>query len=187
MLKSNPLVIHQLRGVAGKKRFYLKRRWCFCKYHMQFLTLNVLADSGSKSAQARKREFILNTFSRKKFKNAKVVVFSLFQLICQGKGNFVCLKQCKNSIFKNVRGCKKRLWPENTLLGFFLLYWCEFLNVIHMEKISFLDEHNFIFSSTEPVSALCGISRVWVLSNNRRQKIATRLVDCLRYIYWFEL
>lgn len=34
--------------------------------------------------------------------------------------------------------------------------------------------------STESVKALCGISRIWVFSKTRRQKIATRLVECIR-------
>jgi len=35
--------------------------------------------------------------------------------------------------------------------------------------------------STEAKSALCGISRIWVFSQNRRQNIATRLVDAIRH------
>lgn len=34
--------------------------------------------------------------------------------------------------------------------------------------------------SSSPVSAFCGISRLWVFSENRRFNIATRLVDCIR-------
>jgi hypothetical protein len=35
--------------------------------------------------------------------------------------------------------------------------------------------------SSEPVRARCGISRVWVLQQYRRKKIATRILDCVRY------
>lgn len=34
--------------------------------------------------------------------------------------------------------------------------------------------------NTNHVPAICGISRLWVFSTNRRQKIASRLVDCIR-------
>lgn len=32
----------------------------------------------------------------------------------------------------------------------------------------------------EPVAARCGVSRIWVAESHRRNKIATRLLDCLR-------
>ena len=31
-----------------------------------------------------------------------------------------------------------------------------------------------------PVPAQCGISRIWVLQQYRRKKIATRILDCVR-------
>ncbi|XP_077991625.1 uncharacterized protein LOC144445857 [Glandiceps talaboti] len=34
--------------------------------------------------------------------------------------------------------------------------------------------------SSEPVYAVCGISRIWVSGQTRRKKIATRLIDCLK-------
>ena len=37
--------------------------------------------------------------------------------------------------------------------------------------------------SSKPVKAVCGVSRIWVFSQSRRQKIATRLIDCVRYVY----
>ncbi|XP_069076101.1 N-acetyltransferase ESCO1 [Pleurodeles waltl] len=42
--------------------------------------------------------------------------------------------------------------------------------------------------STVPEPALCGISRIWVFRMMRRQKVATRLIECLRgnFIYgWY--
>ena len=39
---------------------------------------------------------------------------------------------------------------------------------------------NFYFSSSVPVPAQCGISRIWVLQQYRRKKIATRILDCVR-------
>lgn len=39
--------------------------------------------------------------------------------------------------------------------------------------------------STNPVSAMCGISRIWVFSQNRCQGIATRLVDCIRHNFLY--
>ena len=36
--------------------------------------------------------------------------------------------------------------------------------------------------SGDAVSALVGVSRIWVLSHHRRQGIATRLVDCIRCV-----
>ena len=35
--------------------------------------------------------------------------------------------------------------------------------------------------STTPQSAQCGISRIWVHSQYRRKKVATRLLDCVRW------
>ncbi|CAB4032635.1 N-acetyltransferase ESCO1 [Paramuricea clavata] len=35
--------------------------------------------------------------------------------------------------------------------------------------------------SSAPVRAECGISRVWVLQQYRRKRIATRILDCVRY------
>lgn len=37
------------------------------------------------------------------------------------------------------------------------------------------------YSSSETVPAICGVNRVWVAHNYRRQKIASRIIDCLRY------
>ena len=34
--------------------------------------------------------------------------------------------------------------------------------------------------SETPESVMCGISRIWVLSDFRRARVATSLVDCLR-------
>ncbi|XP_012566873.1 N-acetyltransferase ESCO2 isoform X1 [Hydra vulgaris] len=39
--------------------------------------------------------------------------------------------------------------------------------------------------SIEPVPAVCGISRIWVFSQNRRQNIATRIVDCIRHNFLY--
>ncbi|XP_028412296.1 N-acetyltransferase ESCO2-like [Dendronephthya gigantea] len=39
--------------------------------------------------------------------------------------------------------------------------------------------------STAPVRAQCGISRVWVLQQYRRKKIATRILDCVRNDFMF--
>ena len=33
---------------------------------------------------------------------------------------------------------------------------------------------------TEPEPAVCGVSRIWVTSQERRKQIATKLLDCLR-------
>lgn len=42
-----------------------------------------------------------------------------------------------------------------------------------------------LLESTTPQSAQCGISRIWVHSQYRRKKVATRLLDCVRtnFIY----
>lgn len=39
--------------------------------------------------------------------------------------------------------------------------------------------------STDPVPALCGISRIWTLASFRRRGIASRLIDAMRsdFIY----
>ena len=32
--------------------------------------------------------------------------------------------------------------------------------------------------------AVCGVSRIWTLASCRRQKIATRLLDAMRYLFY---
>ena len=39
----------------------------------------------------------------------------------------------------------------------------------------------YFLPSTTPQSAQCGISRIWVHSQYRRKKVATRLLDCVRW------
>ncbi|XP_054724734.1 N-acetyltransferase ESCO1-like [Uloborus diversus] len=41
------------------------------------------------------------------------------------------------------------------------------------------------YSSSKAVPAFCGINRIWVASEFRRQKVASRMIDCLRcnFIY----
>ncbi|KAG8182199.1 hypothetical protein JTE90_004137 [Oedothorax gibbosus] len=41
------------------------------------------------------------------------------------------------------------------------------------------------YASTKPVKAICGVNRIWVAKEFRRQKVASRLIDCLRgcFIY----
>jgi len=36
--------------------------------------------------------------------------------------------------------------------------------------------------SSEAVPVVCGISRIWTLASYRRHKVATRLLDVMRYV-----
>ena len=51
-----------------------------------------------------------------------------------------------------------------------------------MTKDDFMERHRAWCCSTVPEQALCGISRVWVFSLARRQGIATRMLDTVRYV-----
>lgn len=48
------------------------------------------------------------------------------------------------------------------------------------EKLMFERQRAWCCSTT-PEPAICGISRIWVVSMMRRQGIASRMLDCLRY------
>lgn len=50
-----------------------------------------------------------------------------------------------------------------------------------MMKDDFMERHRAWCCSTVPEQALCGISRIWVFSLSRRQSIATRMLDTVRY------
>lgn len=50
-----------------------------------------------------------------------------------------------------------------------------------MSKEDFMERHRAWCCSTSPEPALCGISRIWVFSLARRQSIATRMLDTVRY------
>ncbi|KAF7230856.1 N-acetyltransferase ESCO2 isoform X2 [Nothobranchius furzeri] len=54
-----------------------------------------------------------------------------------------------------------------------------------MTKDDFMERHRAWCCSTVPEPAVCGISRVWVFSQSRRQSIATRMLDTARrtFIY----
>ncbi|XP_046857540.1 N-acetyltransferase ESCO1-like isoform X2 [Xenia sp. Carnegie-2017] len=39
--------------------------------------------------------------------------------------------------------------------------------------------------SSEPTRAICGISRIWVFKQYRRKRVATRLLDCVRFHVWW--
>ncbi|KAI8899782.1 ESCO1/2 acetyl-transferase-domain-containing protein [Globomyces pollinis-pini] len=45
------------------------------------------------------------------------------------------------------------------------------------------------YNQSDPVEAICGISRIWVHETHRRQKIATLMLDSLRkeFLYGVEL
>ena len=47
----------------------------------------------------------------------------------------------------------------------------------------------FSYNQTNPVLAKCGINRVWVSSSVRRQRIASRMLDCVRinFLYFKSL
>lgn len=44
-----------------------------------------------------------------------------------------------------------------------------------------LERHRAWCCSTVPEPALCGISRIWVFGPSRRQGIATRMLDTVRW------
>lgn len=50
-----------------------------------------------------------------------------------------------------------------------------------MTKDDFMERHRAWCCSTFPEQALCGVSRIWVFSLARRQSIATRMLDTVRY------
>ena len=54
-------------------------------------------------------------------------------------------------------------------------------------KIKFLDEksNSFTYDEEAPEKATCGISRIWVAPSMRRNKIATRLLDCVRINFMY--
>lgn len=43
--------------------------------------------------------------------------------------------------------------------------------------------HSVDYASEESYPALCGISRIWVLKTYRRKRIASRLLDAVRYVH----
>lgn len=49
------------------------------------------------------------------------------------------------------------------------------------EKLMFERQRAWCCSTT-PEPAICGISRIWVVSMMRRQGIASRMLDCLRLV-----
>lgn len=51
-----------------------------------------------------------------------------------------------------------------------------------MRKDDFMERHRAWCCSTVPEVALCGVSRIWVFSLARRQNIATRMLDTVRWV-----
>lgn len=45
-----------------------------------------------------------------------------------------------------------------------------------------MERHRAWCCSTVPEAALCGVSRIWVFSMARRQNIATRMLDTVRWV-----
>nr|XP_057934056.1 N-acetyltransferase ESCO2 [Doryrhamphus excisus] len=54
-----------------------------------------------------------------------------------------------------------------------------------MTKDNFMDRHRAWCCSTVPEKALCGVSRVWVLSLARRRGIARRMLDTVRSTFMY--
>ncbi|XP_076612555.1 N-acetyltransferase ESCO2 [Chaetodon auriga] len=54
-----------------------------------------------------------------------------------------------------------------------------------MTKDDFMEQHRAWCCSGVPERALCGVSRVWVFSLARRQRIATRLLDTVRSSFMY--
>ncbi|KAF7488053.1 N-acetyltransferase ESCO2 [Sarcoptes scabiei] len=59
-----------------------------------------------------------------------------------------------------------------------------FLSAERIRSANKILSENPLMASMDESPALCGISRIWVHHNFRRQKIATRLVDTLRLIFF---
>uniref|UniRef100_H0UZ80 Establishment of sister chromatid cohesion N-acetyltransferase 1 n=1 Tax=Cavia porcellus TaxID=10141 RepID=H0UZ80_CAVPO len=97
----------------------------------------------------------------------------------------MCYSRTKTLLFisndKKVVGC---LIAEHIQWGYRVIE--EKLPVIRSEeeKVRF-ERQKAWCCSTLPEPAICGISRIWVFSLMRRQKIASRMIECLRsnFIY----
>ena len=54
---------------------------------------------------------------------------------------------------------------------------CHISLIVHVANI-----YKCSFTSTMPVPAVVGVSVLWVSSNHRRKNIATRMMDCVRWV-----
>jgi N-acetyltransferase len=71
---------------------------------------------------------------------------------------------------------------DHKIIGF-----CLAENIAKAHKIQIQkDSHYVSYDQTQTIDAICGISRIWVDSSNRRKGIATKLIDCVRanFIYY---
>nr|XP_015198890.1 PREDICTED: N-acetyltransferase ESCO2-like [Lepisosteus oculatus] len=55
----------------------------------------------------------------------------------------------------------------------------------NVTKHDFMEHHRAWCCSTQAEKAICGVSRIWVFSLMRRQKIGTRLVDVVRNTFMY--
>ena len=76
----------------------------------------------------------------------------------------------------------RTVWPPNASL--YASSTCVHLRLLagpFGQGLTYSDAVYFFSPSTTPQSAQCGISRIWVHSQYRRKKVATRLLDCVRW------
>lgn len=59
--------------------------------------------------------------------------------------------------------------------------FCLAEHINHAYKIEYTNNNQstFTLNQTKPIKALCGISRIWVSPNSRRQGIASKLLECV--------
>jgi N-acetyltransferase len=76
--------------------------------------------------------------------------------------------------------------PAKKIVGLCMAEPIEKAFNIEYENVS---AKTFSYNEAKPVAAICGINRVWVSSNMRRRRIASRMLDCVRinFLYFKSL
>lgn len=80
----------------------------------------------------------------------------------------------------DLLGCKVYLCLSSTKI----VIGCVIVKNVQKAYRAIHSENNSIVSydETDPLPVICGVCRIWVSKANRKCGIATKMIDCIRYV-----